>query len=176
MYLLRTEGEATEAKLLQRFGGKRTAMRNFRRRKLAPLMGYRYTRDKETGKERRVETGVEMIEVVDGMVRLLPQWREALERHREENGEIEDNRLQAERYRNQSQAYRERDKTPAGTPGKLRGKEANRESLRRVNEREREITRRRRKRLGGLKRREPRADRRALRGRVQGRSSKDKGR
>jgi len=113
-------------------------MRQFRRRRLAPLMGYRYTRDKESGREMRVETGVEMIEAVDGVVSLLPEWREALERHREETGEIEDNKRQAERFARQSEAYRNRDRTPADKqPSPLRGAEVVAEAIERQREQER---------------------------------------
>jgi hypothetical protein len=135
MHLLDVGGAASEAELLERFGSKSTRPRDFHRRKIAPLIGWRYTRDKETGAECRLETGPQIVSCEDGMVRILPEWREALEQHRKQTGELEDNRRQEHRYRDQSKAYRNRDRTPAGEEGPLRGKEA---VARMVAERERE--------------------------------------
>jgi hypothetical protein len=124
MYLLDNGGEADEAELLERFGSKSTRLRDFRRRRIAPLLGYRYSRDQETGQERRLETGPPIVSCEGGVVRLLTEWREALEEHRKQTGELEDNERQAERYRRQSEAYRKRDRRPADKQtSPLRGKE-----------------------------------------------------
>jgi hypothetical protein len=133
-YLLDAGGSASEAELLGRFGSERTVLRNFRRRRLTPLMGWRYSRDKATGEERRLEVGPPMVSIEEGVVTLLPQWRAALEEHRRQTGEHEDNRRQAERYKRQSKAYRNRDRTPADKqPSPLKGKE----EMRRITEQRR---------------------------------------
>jgi hypothetical protein len=136
MYLLENGGEAPEAELLERFGSKRTRLRDFRKRKLSPLIGWRYSRDKETGGERRLEVGPPLVSCEGGVVRILPEWREALEEHRKQTGELEDNERQAERYKRQSEAYRNRARRPADKPpSPLRGKE---EMSRLVEERRKE--------------------------------------
>jgi hypothetical protein len=139
MYLLDAGGEATEAALLERFGSRTTRPRDFHRRRIEPLMGWRYTRDKATGAERRLETGPALVACEEGVVRILPEWREALEEHRKQTGELEDNRRQERRYRDQSKAYRTRDRTPAEKQPPLRGKEETRrifaESAKRDKER-----------------------------------------
>jgi hypothetical protein len=136
MYLVEVGGEASEAELLERFGSPRTRMRDFHRRKISPLLGWRYSRDKETGTTRRLEVGPPIVTYEEGMVRILPDWREALEEHRRQSGEHEDNERQAERYKRQSEAYRNRDRTPANDqPHDLKGKG---EMRRIVEERRRE--------------------------------------
>jgi Domain of unknown function (DUF3854) len=135
MYLLdRGPGaSAPQTDLLGRFGSPSTRMRDFRKRKLGPLMGWRYRKNKETSEasEEIVETGPPLIECVDGDVRILEEWREALEEHRASTDEDGDTRRQAERYRKQSKAYRERDKTPADEqPHDLHGKERVRRNVR----------------------------------------------
>jgi hypothetical protein len=147
MYLLDNDGAAHEGELLERFGSRRTRLRDFRKRRIAPLEGFRSTRDKESGREIRLELGRPLVVVEDGVVRLLPEWREVLEEHRAQTGEHEDNRKQAKRYADQSKAYRNRDKTPAGEEGPLRGKEAIRRMVERVRaeEKERWIEEQRRK-------------------------------
>jgi len=137
MYLLEEGGEAHEEELLARFGSKSTRLRDFRRRRLAPLMGWRYRRDKETGQDERLETGPAIIAAdADGMVGIVPAWREALEAHRQATDEDGDTARQAEKYREQSRKYRERDKSPADEqPNELHGKERVR---RNVRERERQ--------------------------------------
>jgi uncharacterized protein DUF3854 len=124
MYLLDAGGEASEAELLERFGSKSTRPRDFHRRKVAPLMGWRYSRDKATGAEQRLETGPQIVTCEGGVVRILPEWREALEEHRKQSGELEDNQRQEDRYEREQFAYRTRDRTPADKqPAPLRGKE-----------------------------------------------------
>jgi hypothetical protein len=131
MYLLDCAGgEATEAELLERFGSKSTRPRDFHRRKVEPLMGWRYSRDKRTGQERRIETGPPIVVCEDGVVRVLPEWREALEEHRKQTGELEDNARQEQTLRDQSKAYRGRDRTPADEqPNPLLGKERNKRNI-----------------------------------------------
>jgi hypothetical protein len=139
MYLVDAGGAATEAELLERFGSKSTRPRDFYSRKIAPLVGWRYTRDKQTGAEREVETGPQIVACEGGVVRILPEWREALEEHRKQTGELEDNARQERDYRKQSKAYRERDKTPADKqPSPLRGKEETRRIFAESGKREKE--------------------------------------
>jgi uncharacterized protein DUF3854 len=136
MYLFDRGGEAHEDELLGRFGSPRTRLRDFRKRRIAPLTGSRYARDKETGQERRLEVGPPLVACEGGLVRLLPEWREALEEHRVQTDEPGDNRRQAENYRRQGRAYRNRDKTPADVQtSPLRGKAA---MARLIEERRRE--------------------------------------
>ena len=124
MYLLDNDGAATEDELLERFGSKSTRPRDFRRRRISPLLGHRYSRDKETGVERRAEIGPPLVSYVDGVVAILPEWREALEEYRRATDEDGDTRRQAVRYRQQSEAYRNRDRRPADEqPSPMLGKE-----------------------------------------------------
>jgi hypothetical protein len=83
-YLLE-RGRAAVAELLAEFGSKTARLRDFRRRRLKPL----------------VDRGIIVVEGED--VRLAPSWREALERARVEGEELEDNRLQAERVARRKQ-------------------------------------------------------------------------
>jgi Domain of unknown function (DUF3854) len=131
MYLLDAGGEAHEEELLGQFGSASTRMRDFRKRKLSPLLGWRYTRDKETRQEVRVETGPPIIERgADGTVRVLPEWRAALEEHRRATDEDGDTERQAKKYRKQSENYRNRDRTPADEqPNPLLGKERNKRNV-----------------------------------------------
>jgi len=148
-YLLDAGGEATEAELLERFGSKSTRPRDFHRRKVEPLMGWRYSRDKRTGQERRLETGPQIVSCDEmGVVRILPEWRGALEEHRKQTGELEDNAHQEQRLRDQSKAYRGRDRTPADEqPNPLLGKERNRRNIaaRRREDRQRWVEEQRQK-------------------------------
>ncbi len=125
MFLLGADGKAHEEQLLERLGSARTRLRDFRKRRLAPLMGWRYTRDKETRQEVRVETGPPIIERdTDGTVRILPEWAAALEDHRRSTDEDGDTARQAKKYREQSENYRNRGRSPADEqPNPLRGKE-----------------------------------------------------
>ena len=124
MHLLECGGEAHEDELLARFGSKTTRLRDFRKRKLSPLVGWRYRRDKETGLEERLQTGPAIIEVgADGTVRLLDEWRESLEVHRAGTDEDGDTERQAEKYAENRRKYRERDTSEADKqPSPLRGK------------------------------------------------------
>jgi hypothetical protein len=138
MYLLE-RGGVSEEELLGRFGSKSTRLRDFRRRRLAPLLGYRFRRDPETKVEERLETGPPIIALEGGMVSLLSEWRVALEEHRASTDEDGDTRRQAERYRLQSKGYRARDKTPADEqPNPLLGKERVRRASRARDEEDRE--------------------------------------
>jgi len=136
MHLLDNDGEAHEDELLERFGSKTTRLRDFRKRRIAPLTGWRYSKEKETGQERRLEVGPGLVVHEGGVVRLLPEWREALEKYRKQTDELEDNRRQEVKMAEASKAWRERDRTPADEqPNPLRGKEHMR---RVVKDRERE--------------------------------------
>jgi len=92
-------GEATLAELVEELGSKseKKRPRDFRRRTLGPL----------------VDAGIIMVEAE--AVRLTEQWREALEDARELTEEIRDARLQAQKHRRASTAYRAREENTAQT-------------------------------------------------------------
>ena len=114
VYLLESGGSATIAELMKRFAGEKTRPRDFRRRTLAMLEGYRY----EGG--RRYETGPAIVLVEDGIVSLLNNWLEAVEIHRSLAQEIDREEmgvlvkgaatLQAERYERDRARFRNRQK------------------------------------------------------------------
>ncbi len=87
-YVLEAGGRATEVELLERFGGKTTRLRDFRRRMLGPIEA----------------EGI--FTLSGGIVALTDRWRAALEEARERTGELEDSRLQAEKYKRQQESYR----------------------------------------------------------------------
>ena len=126
-YLLDAGGAVHEDELLARFGSKTTRRRDFRKRRLAPLQGWRFRSDGE-----RVATGPPIIEVdEDGMVSLLPEWRESLEHHRQSTAEDGDHERQKEAYAKNRRKYRERDRAPADEQQHpLLGKERNRRNAR----------------------------------------------
>jgi len=143
-YLLDAGGVAHEDELLARFGSKTTRLRDFRKRRLAPLQGWRFRSDGE-----RVETGLPIIEVgEDGTVSLLPEWRESLEQHRQSTDEDGDHERQKAAYAENRRKYRERDRSPADEqPHRLLGKARNRRNARAraAEERERWAERERQK-------------------------------
>jgi len=112
-YLVEHNGSASESELLARFGSERTRLRDFRRRRVEPLLGWRYSKDKETGAERKLETGPPIVTCEHGTVSLLPEWRAALKEHRKQTDEDGDTKRQRDRYQRQSAAYRNRDRKPA---------------------------------------------------------------
>ena len=67
------------------------------------------------------EAGV--VELDGAMVRLAANWREALERKREADGEIEAEERDRKKYQEQSENFRNRDKTPAEEVPPLKGRE-----------------------------------------------------
>jgi putative DNA primase/helicase len=86
--------------------------------------------------------------VLDGnIVRLAADWREALERKREEDGEIYAHDRDQKKYREQGEAFRNRDKTPADEEPPLMGREKMAEVLaeRAKEEEERRIEHQRQK-------------------------------
>jgi hypothetical protein len=93
-YLLEN-GRATVAELVQAFGAKRARPRDFRRRILGPLEA----------------EGV--IAVVGDEAELTPAWREALEGVRDRGDEIQDARLQAEKFEREKKAFRQAGAEPA---------------------------------------------------------------
>ena len=118
-YVLEHDG-ATVAELLAEFGSRTARPRDFRRRRLGPL----------------VDRGIVAIDGED--VSLTAAWREALERARLEGQEIADNRLQAEKAARRKQERREhfermrRGEIPKADPTPLlRGKKHTRETLER---------------------------------------------
>lgn len=91
--LLEGGGSATVSELMERFAGKRTRPRDFKRRTLAMLA-----------------EGPEIVAVEGDTVRLLEGWREALEDARELGGEEDAAVKQKADHFRQSLAYRSRDK------------------------------------------------------------------
>lgn len=91
------------------------------------------------------EAGI--VELDGNIVRLAADWREALERKREEDGEIEAHNRDERKYREQAEAFRNRDKTPADEEPPLMGREKMAEVLaeRAKDEEERRIEHQRRK-------------------------------
>jgi hypothetical protein len=111
-------GRSPTPELLAEFGSKTTRLRDFKRRRIAPL----------------VDRGILVADGED----LSPDWREALERAREQTGELDDNRLQAERVARRKQERREHfqrvrkgQDTKADPTPMLHGKEHIREVLER---------------------------------------------
>lgn len=87
-YLWESGGSTSVTELLEAFGGKTTRPRDFKKRTLGPIMA-------------------DEIIVQEGeMVSLAGDWREALERARTRGDEQTDNRLQAERYAREREAFR----------------------------------------------------------------------
>jgi hypothetical protein len=85
---------------------------------------------------------------LDGnIVRLAADWREALETRREEDREIEAHNRDEEKYRDQGERFRNRDKTPADEEPPLMGREkmAEVQAERAKDEEERRIERQRQK-------------------------------
>jgi hypothetical protein len=83
-------GCVNEADLWAKFGSRTARLRDFRRTWIAPVLA-------------------DGVFAADGAAVLpAPDWREALERVRERTDEDADNRLQVEKYRRQSAAFRER--------------------------------------------------------------------
>ena len=109
-HVLEAGGRAEpRGELLERFASQRTRPWDFDRRVIGPI----------------VEAG---IFVRDGSaVVIAPDWREALERKREEDGELEDAERQRERHAKQRKKYREnyprRHEHPADRQPELMGKE-----------------------------------------------------
>ena len=110
-HVLETGGRAEVADLMVRFASPKARWWDFDRRVLGPLV--------EAGILARSEDG--------SALEIAPDWRESLEREREDADEIEDARRQRQAHARQRQAYRDRDRTPADKQtAPLVGKEENR--------------------------------------------------
>ena len=119
-YVLEAGDDATGAELLARFGGKTARLRDFRRRILGPI--------KAEG----------IFTITGDTVALTERWRAALEETRERTEELEDARLQAEKYERQKKEFKEwlvsgieADPTP-----ELPGREKMRQSVREAAKRD----------------------------------------
>jgi hypothetical protein len=124
-YLWEAGGSASVEELKSEYGARRGSLRDFRRWILAPLTGWRYDRKPK----RWTQFGPPIIAVEGDCARLVGEWREALERHRAEAGEIEDARLQAERHAREKQAFRKAAKDGADPTPELGGREHVRRTL-----------------------------------------------
>ena len=81
-HLLENGGHSTVPELMDRFAGPQTRPRDFVRRFLADLLGYR-----RQYKGSPLSVGPPIIEIEDGAVRLVDGWLEALEEHQALGGE-----------------------------------------------------------------------------------------
>lgn len=101
-YLLEQGGAATREQLLERFGGKTTTWRDFKRQTLADLLGARRSYEGQP-----LQVGPPVIALDDSGVHLVENWREALEEHRIIGQEPEAADEQKRRDLAQSRAFRE---------------------------------------------------------------------
>jgi hypothetical protein len=130
-HVLEAGGRAPLADLLERFAGERTRARDFRRWTLAPLMGWRYRRDRVTREVTKVRVGPALVEMEytpeDAYVRALPECLDDLEVYRERGDEIADAERQREEHARQRRKYREnhprRHEHPADKEPGLYGRE-----------------------------------------------------
>jgi Domain of unknown function (DUF3854) len=107
-HLLENGGSSTIPELMERFAGPKTRPRDFKRRQLADLLGYRR---QLYGKQ--LSVGPPVIEIEGDAVRLVADWFDALERHRELGGEQDAAVRQKIAHLRQRAAYRARNKTKA---------------------------------------------------------------
>lgn len=98
-YLVRAGGAATVAELMERFARSATRARDFRRRQLSDLEGFRNEKDQ------RIELGPPIVEVDGDTVRLTKDWRENLEVVRTTGKEQEDAQLQADKIARQRERF-----------------------------------------------------------------------
>jgi hypothetical protein len=83
-HLLDRGGSSTVPELMRKFAGPNTRPRDFKSRQLADLAGFR-----RQHRGTPLSVGPPIIEIEGDVVRLLPDWRDALEKHRELAGEID---------------------------------------------------------------------------------------
>ena len=106
-YLVEQGGETGREELLEAFGGPNTQWCDFKRQTLGPLLG---RRRRYGGQD--LALGPPLIELTEDGIRLVDDWREALERHRELGQEEEAARKQKRDHMMQRIAYRRRNETP----------------------------------------------------------------
>ena len=107
-YLADNSGAASKAELLARFGSGKTRWRDFKRRILSELLGYR-----RQCQDTPLTVGPPVIELAGDGVRLVEGWQEAWAKHRILSGEKEAEEKQARENVRQRIAYRRRMETPA---------------------------------------------------------------
>jgi len=112
LHVLEAGGSATVENIMARFASPRARPWDFRRRVLGPL----------------VEAGI-FAPVLEGAADLTEGWRLALDRRREEDGEIEDAERQRQRYADQRKNFRRRHEHPADEEPELLGRERTAEIL-----------------------------------------------
>src|SRR5215217_4674376 len=118
-------GEQPLDTLVDKFGTKGEKKRpwDFRRRTLGPLINATRRVELETvegldrhtvKREHATHPGPSVVEIADtpqgAVVRLRDDWRERLEEHRKLSGELDDARLQKQKHRRQSAAFRHPDR------------------------------------------------------------------
>jgi hypothetical protein len=107
-FLLENGGSSTIPELMERFAGPKTRPRDFKRRQLSDLLGYR-----RQHKGTALSVGPPIIEIEGDAVCLVADWIEALEKHRELGGEQDAAIRQKATHLRQRAAYRDRYKNPA---------------------------------------------------------------
>jgi hypothetical protein len=105
-YLVGNGGSATRDELMARFGGAKTTWRDFKQQTLADLLG---RRRQYQGKP--LVVGPAIIELTDDGIRLVEDWREALEQHRLLGAEEEAAIRQKVDHLRQRAAYHKRGET-----------------------------------------------------------------
>jgi len=135
LHVLEAGGSVTVGELMARFAGERTRPRDFRRRTLGPLAGWRAVKNPITREKKQIIMGPPVVDLEDvgeaatpaehraAVVRLCEDWREALELHRQLTGEIDREEggrrvkgaatLQREDHERQRAAYRTDHERPA---------------------------------------------------------------
>jgi|SRR5215207_1152 len=129
------------ADLMLRFASERARQRDFVRRVLRPLTGWRFDKDPATGKVTEVNIGPPLAELErdpDGTLMFCPRsdWLEALEEHRKQTHEIEDARRQSMKHADQRKNYRERRSAPTDPTPELAGPEKVQEIVEAAEKRE----------------------------------------
>ncbi|MEJ7871874.1 MAG: DUF3854 domain-containing protein [Rubrobacteraceae bacterium] len=100
-YVLTNGGAATREELLERFGGKKTAWRDFKRQVLSVLLG-RQRRHRDTP----LSVGPPVIELTGDGVRLVEGWEDAWAKHRILSEEDEASRKQQRDHLDRRMGYR----------------------------------------------------------------------
>lgn len=135
LHVLEAGGSVTVGELMARFAGERTRPRDFRRRVLGPLNGWRAVKNPISREKKQIIMGPPVVDLEDigeaatpaehraAVVRLREDWLEALELHRQLTGEIDREEggrrvkgaatLQREDHERQRAAYRTDHERPA---------------------------------------------------------------
>ncbi len=135
-YLVEEGGSATREDLLERFGGERTTWRDFKKQTLAALLGR-----KRRYRGQDLSLGPPLVELTEEGIRLVDNWQEALELHRELGQEEEAAAKQKRDHMFQRIAYRKRNETPADHAPSEEEMDEDREARKQRQEQRRRIDR-----------------------------------